>query len=229
MSTQAEGGRRRRVVRVLVAALLLLLAVVGLLRRNLLGWVSLPHRVGAQMMSEEEYERWARQQFEAQYPGQKPLNWRIANTAKRFRAEKPMGKFVLNKNDCSDFVDCVVDDALGPKARFRRNSDQHVANYTPGLMKSFLWRRGDPVLPGDIVTVIHSPWYPPHEPPSIAHIGVVGPDGYVYDFVKLKVWSTYRYGRNSFTWFVRNSPGPTEVIITRLRPEYRYRVKTLPW
>jgi len=221
--------RRRRTIRLAAAAALLGLILFVVVKRDLLAWVSRPRLVGPRLMTEEEYERWARQRFEAKYPGQKPLNWRIANVAKRFHAEQPMGKFVLDENDCSDFVDCIVDDALGPKARFRRNSHEHIANYTPGLMMSLYWKSGDAVLPGDIVTVVHSPWYPPHEPPAIAHIGVAGPDGYVYDFVKLRSWPSARYGRNSFAWFVHNCPEYREVVLTRLRAEYRYRIRPLPW
>jgi hypothetical protein len=221
--------RRRRALRLVACAALLGLIFLVVAKRDLLAWVSLSRLAGSRLMTEQEYERWARQQFEAKYPGQKPLNWRIANTAKRFHAEKPMGKFVLHKNDCSDFVDCILDDALGPKARFRRNSDQHVVANTPGLMRSFYWTQGDPALPGDILTVIHSPWYPPHEPPDIAHIGVVGPEGTVYDFTKLRSWRSARYGEHEFTWFVRHCAEPQEVIITRLRPEFRYRVRPLPW
>ena len=74
----------------------------------------------------EAFEREARALFEQRYPGEKPLNWRIAETATRLYHEQPMGRFVLHENDCSDFVGCVIDEALGPGARFNRGSDEHA-------------------------------------------------------------------------------------------------------
>ena len=225
--------RARRVGRIGGPILLLVLIGVLLIVLDLTGRISLPRVVHGngwpRVMSDAQYEDWARERFYRKFPGQKPLNWRIANTAERFHRERPMGKFVLHENDCSDFTDAILDEALGPKARFRRNSDAHIATNTLGLMKSFYWEPATTVIPGDIVTVVHSPWYPPKEPPKIAHIGVVGSDGHVYDFVKLKSWSSARYGRNSFEWFTRHCPDPDEVIITRLRPEYRYRINPLPF
>jgi len=195
------------------------------------GW-PLPHFVTGglrpRVMSETEYERWARTRFYERFPGEKPLNWRIARTAGQYYRERPMGKFVLGKNDCSDFVDCLVDDAVGPGARFRRDSQEHVVMRTGDVFKSFYWQRGVPVIPGDIVSVRHSPWYPPKES-AVRHVGVVGADSEVYDFVKLKSWSAARYGRNSLSWFVRHSSDQYEVIIYRLHPRYRYRTVSLPW
>ncbi len=222
----------RRVRRAIIT--LVVLGLVGLIawQLDLLAWVPLPYVVREtvlpRVMTEAQYERWARQQFYQQFPGQKPLNWRIADWARRYYETKPMGKFVLHDNDCSDFVDCLVDDALGAKARFRRDSDQHIVMRMPRIMRSFYWQSGLPVMPGDIVTVTHSPWYPPKEPSPIRHIGVVGPDGCVYDFVKLRSWRTARYGRERFEWFIRHSWNSGEVIITRLRPEYRFRINPLP-
>ncbi len=218
-------------------AVVLLLGLIGSLfaawRPELLGPATLLGRVrkgfAPRVMTEAQYERWAREQFYKKFPDKKPLNWHVANRARRYYETKSMGKFVLHHNDCSDFVNCIVDDALGPGARFRRNSDQHIVICTPGVMKVFYWESGITVLPGDIVTVEHSPWYPPKEPSAIRHIGVVGPDGYVYDFVKLRSWSRARYGRHRFEWFIRHSPDPGEVIISRLRPEYRFGVAPLPW
>jgi len=183
--------------------------------------------VGVRPMSAQEYERWARGQFLARYPDQKPLNWAIGRSAEEFRATKPMGKFVLHENDCSDFVGCVVDHALGAGARFERDSEQHALCGAGGALDWRLfvsrWLTDlDAVQPGDVVGMRHSPWYPPREE-SIGHVGVIGTDGYAYDFVKLKSWSEARYGRTKFEWFIRNNQ-PEEVVISRLRPEYRYRI-----
>ncbi|PIW13935.1 MAG: hypothetical protein COW34_08115 [Armatimonadetes bacterium CG17_big_fil_post_rev_8_21_14_2_50_66_6] len=170
-----------------------------------------------------DYDRWARNDFERRHPGEKPLNWRIAEVARRFHRQEPMGRFVLHQNDCSDFVACAVDEALGVQARFRRGSDKHLLGTRMELVDCWSWREGDAVQPGDVVNVRHSPWYPPN-PNSIWHVGVVGPEGCVYDFVKLKTWKRARYGRNAFAWFVRHSGGPNEVEVCRLKARYRYRI-----
>ncbi len=182
-------------------------------------------------MSEAEREQWAREQFLANHPDEKPLNWDIARTAEEFRQSKPMGRFVLHENDCSDFVGCVVDHALGAGARFERDSEEHELCGPGGAAprELFVTRRlsdVDAVQPGDIIGVRHSPWYPPKED-SIGHVGVVGPDGKVLDFVKLKSWSAARYGRTDVTWFVSNC-GPDQVRVIRLRPDYRYRILDVP-
>jgi len=175
-----------------------------------------------------DYETWAREKFLVEHPHEKPLNWAIGAVAERFYRNQPMGRFVLHENDCSDFVECVIDEALGAKARFKRGSDEHLIGERAGALDYWYWEPGQVVQPGDVIHVRHSPWYPPREN-SIGHVGVIGTDGKVYDFVKLKQWRQARYARNEFDWFVRHSRGPGEVIIGRLRPEYRYRVKKLPW
>ncbi|MEA3402273.1 MAG: hypothetical protein U9R79_13640 [Armatimonadota bacterium] len=182
---------------------------------------------GVRRLSAEEYERWARQRFERRYPGEKPLNWRIAEVALEMYESEPMGRFVLQENDCSDFVGCVIDEALGAGARFRREGDEHLLCGEGGALRRWLFevrRLPDvgPVQPGDVVSVRHSPHYPPHDE-SIGHVGVVGPEGSVMDFCKLKSWSAARYGRHDFEWFIRNCKAD-EVRIGRLRPQYRYRV-----
>lgn len=173
------------------------------------------------------FEREARSLFEQRYPGEKPLNWRIAEVADRFHARQPMGRFVLHENDCSDFVGCVIDEALGPGARFNRGSDEHALCGEGGRAPSALFERRrlpqvGAVQPGDIVHVRHSPWYPPHDD-SIGHVGVVGTDGSVIDFSKLKIWPSARYHQVDFEFFIRHNE-PDEVVIGRLRPEFRYRV-----
>lgn len=185
-------------------------------------------RLSVPRMSADEYERWAREQFLKHYPDEKPLNWAIARTAVAFHNREPMGKFVLHENDCSDFTGCIVDHALGAGARFERKSEDHALCGPGGSVRRRLFgtRRlpdVDGVQPGDVIGVRHSPWYPPKEE-SIGHVGVIGADGYVYDFVKLKSWSEARYGRTSFEWFIHNC-APEEVRISRLRPEYRYRLR----
>ncbi len=178
-------------------------------------------------LSPEEYERWARQRFHELHPDEEPLNWRIARTALRLHEARPMGRFVLHENDCSDFVGCVIDEALGAGARFNRDSDEHLLCGSGGSLRRELFVRRrlpdmGPVQPGDIVSVRHSPHYPPHDD-SIGHVGVIGPDGRVLDFTKLKSWPSARYTRTDFEWFIRHC-APEEVIIGRLRPEFRYRV-----
>ncbi len=185
-------------------------------------------RVSMSPMSPEEYERWAREHFLKHHPDEKPLNWAIARTAVAFHKSKPMGKFVLHENDCSDFVGCIVDHALGAGARFERNSEHHALCGAGGSVPRRLFRTRwlsdiDAVQPGDVIGVRHSPWYPPREE-SIGHVGVIGADGYVYDFVKLKSWRQARYGRTEFAWFIHNC-APQEVSISRLRAEYRYKVR----
>lgn len=175
----------------------------------------------------DAFERQARALFEQRHPGEKPLNWRIAETAERFHHEQPMGRFVLHENDCSDFVGCAIDEALGAGARFNRDSDEHALCGRGGAAPRWLFEYRllpamGAVQPGDIVRVSHSPWYPPHDG-SIGHIGVVGPDGRVIDFSKLKGWPSARYNRVDFEFFIQHNE-PDEVTIGRLRPEFRYRV-----
>lgn len=179
-----------------------------------------------------EFEREARAYFERRYPGEKPLNWRIAETAERFLHERPMGRFVLHENDCSDFVGCVIDEALGPGARFNRDSDEHVLCGEGGRLERWLFdRRRLPdvgaVQPGDTVHVRHSPWYAPYDD-SIGHVGVVGPNGGVIDFSKLISWPEARYQQTDFDFFVRHNR-PEQVVIGRLRPEFRYRLSEITW
>jgi len=218
---------------VLGAALgVLLLALGAMLLAARLG-VAVPGmpRFAGPLMTARQYEAYAREQFLKRHPGEKPLNWAIAETAEQFRQSQPMGRFVLNENDCSDFVGCVVDHALGAGTRFERDSTDHAlcgeGGSLPGSL--FLTKRLEdarPVQPGDIIGVYHSPWYPPHED-TIGHVGVVGPDGRVIDFVKLKSWSEARYGQSEFDWFIHNCR-PDEVVVSRLRPEYRYRMLDVP-
>jgi len=172
-------------------------------------------------------ETWARKKFQAEHPHEKPLNWAIGQVAMRFYRTRPMGRFVLHENDCSDFVECVIDEALGVQARFKRGSAEHRIGERAGVFDYWYWEPGQAVQPGDVVHVIHSPWYAP-QPASIGHVGVVGTDGQVYDFVKLRRWRQARYGRNAFGWFVRHSRAPRGVVIGRLKPEYRYRLRALP-
>lgn len=172
-------------------------------------------------------EAWARRKFQAEHPNEKPLNWAIGQVAVRFYRTRPMGRFILHENDCSDFVECVIDEALGVQARFKRGSTEHRIGERAGVFDYWDWEPGQAIQPGDVVHVAHSPWYAP-QPDSIGHVGVVGADGQVYDFVKLRRWRQARYGRHSFEWFVRHSRGPHQILIGRLKREYRYRVRALP-
>jgi hypothetical protein len=175
----------------------------------------------------DAFEREARALFQQRYPGEKPLNWRIARTARRLYQQQPMGRFVLHENDCSDFVGCIIDEALGAGARFNRDSNEHALCGEGGREPSSLFEFGrlpavGAVQPGDVVHVRHSPWYPPHDD-SIGHVGVVGPDGRVIDFSKLKSWPRARYHEVEFDFFIRHN-APEEIVIARLRPGFRYRV-----
>ncbi len=191
-----------------------------------------PHSL-THLLSPEEYERWARAEFARRHPGEKPLNWRLAETAVTFHRVKPMGKFVLGVkpgvwgNDCSDFLDCIADETLGARVRCFRGSREHQLGTSPAYFAYFYWDGRSPIQPGDLVAVRHSPWYDP-DPDAAWHIGMLGPDGMVYDFVKLRRWSEARYGRNSLQWFVRQSRDPREVLLGRLRPQYRYMMKAMP-
>ncbi len=211
---------------------LLLLGAVGLVVADRIG-LPVPTTVNITVpyMNEAEHERWAREQFFANHPDEKPLNWAIARAAEEFRLSKPMGDFVLQENDCSDFVGCVVDRALGAGARFERESDEHILCGPGGTVRRELFVTRllpdvNVVQPGDIIGVRHSHWYPPKHD-STGHVGVVGPDGKVLDFVKLKVWSDARYGRSDLEWFIRNCT-PDEVRVIRLRADYRYLIVDVP-
>ena len=225
---------RRPTIWVIVGALagLGLLTALGLVVAGRLG-LPVPGlaRMSVPAMSEAEYERWAREQFLAGHPGEEPLNWAIARAAMEFHDSRPMGRFVLHENDCSDFVGCVVDHALGAAARFERESEEHALCGKGGAVRRTLFvtrhlQNMDAVQPGDIVGVRHSPWYPPKED-SIGHVGMVGPDGKVLDFVKLISWSQARYGCTEFEWFIHNC-APEQVYISRLCPEYRYLIADVP-
>jgi hypothetical protein len=164
----------------------------------------------------------ARRDFYRNHAGEKPLNWAIGRKAQEFHRSRPMGRFRLNRNDCSDYVDCIVDDALGAQARFRRHSNRHVLSTRRDLWDIFYWNRREPLQPGDLVSVEHSPHYEPYEG-AIWHVGVIGADGQVYDWSKLRSWPTDRYGRNDVVWFTRHATGPRSVVIWRLRAVYRYK------
>jgi hypothetical protein len=184
-------------------------------------------------MTSAQYEAWARAEFERRHPGEKPLNWAIGQAAVEIYRQRPMGKFVLGVtpgvwgNDCSDFVACAVDEGLGVGARFRRRSNWHLLAPDPRLWQELRWHPGEPVQVGDVVVVRHSPWYEPTDA-ACSHVGIVGADGMVYDFTKLRRWPEARYGRSEFAWFVHNSRRPGEVTLRRLKPQYRYRIVPLP-
>jgi len=185
-----------------------------------------PVRIQAPPGPKIPYEQWARQEFERNHPGGKPLNWKIAETAEAYVQAQPMGKFVLYSNDCSDFADSVLDDALGLRARFRRNSKYHLAA-VDNIWQFFDWEPGISLIPGDEINVRHSPHYPPSSG-EVRHCGVVGPDGMVYDWTKLKRWRTHRYGRHSVAWFTQNARGAHEITVRRLLPQYRYMIEPVP-
>lgn len=171
----------------------------------------------------------ARGRFLREHPGEKPLNHQIGGAAVALYKTKPMGKFVLglgypdNGNDCSDFVACAIDEGLGVKARFKRHSRRHLVAQDWRYFESFNWDRSTPLLEGDTLAVAHSPWYAPY-PGACWHVGIIGSDGMVYDFVKLKRWAGPRYGRHCVDWFVRHATGRDQIVIGRLRPLYRYRL-----
>jgi len=220
------GGRAFRLVALGIIGGAMLLAALGLAGWRWLGPEVLRSRLVGRFAA-AEYERWARARCERRFPGDKPLNWRIAETAERFRDAEPMGRFVLHDNDCSDFVGCIIDEALGPGARFNRAEEDHVLCGEGGALRRWLFdvralADAHAVQPGDVIGVRHSPWYAPHDD-SIGHVGVVATDGSVLDFTKLKIWPEARYGRSEFEWFIRHNT-PKQVRVGRLRPEFRYRV-----
>jgi hypothetical protein len=186
-----------------------------------------PSAAPAESVPRVSFEEWASQEFARRHPNEKPLNWAIARQAEEFRRAEAMGTFVLNRNDCSDFTDAVLDDALGAKACFRRNSDHHILANEPSLWEFCRWEPGATLLPGDEIAVRHSPHYAPTDD-APWHRGIVGTDGMIYDWTKLKAWGTDRYGRHELQWFVSNSLGPGEVIVRRLRAVYRYMIEPVP-
>jgi hypothetical protein len=173
------------------------------------------------------------QAFYRHHPGEKPLNWKIAAAAEKIRTEQAMGKFRLGiepgklGNDCSDYVACAVDEGLGLGGRcYHPEREDHVIlssldwSRAYRYMDYFYWRPGTVVMPGDMVRVTHSPHYAPH-PGACSHVGIVGTDGLVYDFSKLKRWPEARYGTSEFSWFTRHC-GDREVVIGRLKDVYRF-------
>ncbi|MBI5835038.1 MAG: hypothetical protein HZB16_22265 [Armatimonadetes bacterium] len=173
----------------------------------------------------------ARRRFLAEHPGARPLNWAIGDAALRFHDTQPMGAFVLGLgepgNDCSDFVACCIDEGLGVRARFRRDSQQHLLGERQDLFEYSWWQPQDDVQPGDVLSVRHSPWYEPYDG-ACWHCGIVGSDGYVYDFSKLRRWSSPRYGRHTVDEFTKHSRGEHQVLLQRLHYLYRYRLRPLP-
>ncbi len=219
---------KRRIVLMAVSGLALCCAVGWAAYCRLLPEVQLGSvRVPRLLMTFEQYERQARQQFYRNHPSEKPLNWKLAEKAVEFNRTRPMPKFVLHENDCSDFTDCIVDEALGYVARFKRGSGRHIAARQRQLWQVFVWDGKEPLLPGDMVSVRHSAWYAP-DPEACGHVGIIGADGMVYDWTKLRSWRQPRYGRNTVQWFVRHSTELGQVRIWRLHPAYRYLVKPVP-
>jgi hypothetical protein len=217
---------RRRASCLAILAVLLTVVVIG-------GWLTYSHWRGRPVtMSEAEFEAYARQRFASEHPGEQPLDFAIGAAAERFSKAKAMGKFVLSLesgkwgNDCSDFVNCSIDEGLSLKARFKRGSDRHLVGESLTHFRYVPWDRRSPLRPGDVVSVAHSPWYRPYKGANW-HVGLVGTDGLVYDYVKLKSWRGPRYGRHTPAWFIRHSPGKLSVVVTRLRTEYAYRLKAV--
>lgn len=213
---------------------LLLLAGLAL---GAAGYLRTVPSVGRLMRSEAsmaEREQRAKAHFLREHPGEQPLNHEIGQAALRLYRERPMGRFVLGigwddkGNDCSDFVNCVVDEGVGVGGRLERGSKDHLIGDSMWYFDEFPWDHQSPLLPGDIITIRHSPWYDPY-PGACWHVGILGSDGMVYDFVKLKRWKEARYGKNKVEWFVRHAQGANEVYVRRLLPEYRYRVARLPF
>lgn len=213
--------RRRRWLSLLPFAL----AAVGML-----AWLPRLMPVQALFLREEyprSLEQAAREHFRREHPGERPYNERIARAAAAFRDARPMGPFILGVNpsdegnDCSDFVNCAIDEGLGAKARFKRHSSRHLVARNPAYFDVFVWDRSAPLLPGDSVAVEHSPWYAPY-PGACWHVGVIGPDGMVCDFVKLRSWPNARYGHTTVAFFTRHAPADGQVVIGRLKPQYRW-------
>ena len=220
-------SRRRVFIAVGMLALAAVLAVAAIIYAGEHPVCNAPGVLAARRTVLGDDEASARRYFYENHPDEKPLNWRIAQTAVEYYERRPMGKFTLHQNDCSDFTDSIVDEALGYGARDSRNSDKHIAMTNRLLWDVVVWDGVEPILPGDVVSVRHSPWYAPN-PHSCGHVGIVGSDGMVYDWTKLIAWEKPRYGRNTVEWFTKNSPTPGNVWVWRLRPRYRYMVDPLP-
>ncbi len=216
----------------LFTVLLLSLVFVGAATWAVLCMASPLSELGWQWLQQalpeaESYEARARRHFCQHNSGEKPLNWRLAEVAEEFHEKKPMGQFILHSNDCSDFTDAIADEALGYKARFNRDSNEHVAANMRDLWMYIYWDGAEPLIPGDMISVRHSPWYPP-DPNACSHVGMLGTDGMVYDWTKLKSWKQPRYGCNSVKWFIHNCSEPGQIRVYRLRPQYRYCIRHIP-
>ena len=222
--------RRRRMRRVLQGLLLTIALVAARWGVRRAVWA---HRAARRVQAPVTFldEAAAKAAFARRFPGRRPLNEAIGDAAVRFHAQQPMGKFVLGLstpgNDCSDFVACCVDEGLGVKARFRRGSQTHLLGERWSLFEIHRYTVGMKLLPGDELAVRHSPWYAPSRR-ACWHVGIVGSDGLVYDFVKLRRWKQARYGRNKPDWFVRQSLGVGQCEVFRLHWRYRYAVDPLP-
>ncbi len=223
----AGRSRRRIFVAVGTLAAAVVAAVAAIIYAGEYPVFNVPGVLAARQTILGDDEESARRHFYENHPDEKPLNWRIAQKAVEYHERRPMGKFVLHKNDCSDFTDSIVDEALGYGARDGRASEEHIAMTNRLLWDVLVWDGVEPLLPGDVVSVRHSPWYAP-DPESCSHVGIIGSDGMVYDWTKLISWEKPRYGRNTVEWFTKNSPAPGNVWIWRLRPRYRYMVDALP-
>jgi len=173
------------------------------------------------------YEEWARREFLENHPGEKPLNWEIAQAAEGFYQSMPMGGFTLHANDCSDFADSVLDEALGAKARFNRRSPYHVVSIDGTLWDFFYWNGEEPLQAGDEINVQHSPHYAPFNG-ATRHCGIIGTDGNVYDWTKIRSWSTSRYGCYTINYFTRHCHSDRDVIIRRMKPQFRYLIEPVP-
>lgn len=220
-------SRRRILIAAAVVALAVVLAVAAIIYAGEYPVCNVPGVLAARQTILGDDEEAARRHFYENHPNEKPLNWTIARTAVEYHERRPMGKFTLHQNDCSDFTDCIVDEALGYKAREARGSDRHIAMTNRLLWDVIVWDGAERLLPGDVVSVRHSPWYAPN-PRSCGHVGIIGSDGMVYDWTKLIAWDSPRYGRNTVEWFTKNSPTPGNVWVWRLRPRYRYMLDPLP-
>lgn len=226
-------GRRRPASWPWLLPLLLAAAAVGLFSRDTAPLLAAGGAVSEALVQPRRvrYESWARAEFERRYPGEKPVNWAVAEAAEAIWRAESMGPFVLGLgepgNDCSDFVDCAIDQGLGVGSRISRGEPEHRFGESSLVVYRFVWRPGLAVQPGDAVSIEHSPWYTPYDG-ACWHCGIVGTDGQVLDFTKLKRWSGPRYGRQTFAQFTRHSREPGQVVIARLRPQYRYRIEPLP-
>lgn len=134
---------------------------------------------------------------------------RVATVAMETTRKKALGKYALGRNDCTNFVARAVERGAGialPNHDFDRLGNQELQYFTYFLLPTD--GNGATVQPGDIV------WLIPRK--GISHVGVVGTDGRVYHFTKLRR-RPQRYAAEPLSVFLRHfACGLQECVVFRL-------------